>query len=100
MALFAKLLRAADVVIANAIAHAARAGMQRQPDFVVFVQADFGEMIASAERAQGEFPLLVEAAVTRAGGGFELFELGDARLAGVGDFGVVAAGGQDRKSVV
>src|SRR5438445_12918154 len=93
MALFAKLLRAADVVIADAIAHAARAGVQRQPDFVVFVQADFGEMIAAAERAQGERPFLVEAAVTSGGGGFELLELGDARLAGVGEFGVVGAGG-------
>ncbi len=80
-------------MIANAIAHAARAGVQREPDFVVLVEADLGKMIAAAERAERGFPVLIEIAVVRAGGGFELFELGDARLGRFCDFGVISAGG-------
>ena len=42
---------------------------------------------------RASFPVLIEIAVARAGGGFELFELGDARLGRIGDLAVVPAGG-------
>ncbi len=45
------LARQLDEVIGDAVADAATAGMQHDPDLVVFIQADFNEVIAAAQRA-------------------------------------------------
>ena len=89
----ANLLRAANVVIADPVADAARAGVQREPDGVVFVETNLDEMIAAAERAERELPVASKFGVVARRCRARPLQFGDARLGGIGDLAIVAAGG-------
>ena len=65
-------LGAADVQIADLVADAARAGVQRRPHGVRFVRGELDEVIAAAQRAELQPPIPVDRVVVARGERLEL----------------------------
>lgn len=90
--LLAVALRGLDVLLRNLVTHAARAGVQEQPDAVFFVEAELDEVVAAAQAAQLLTPVLRMAEI-HAGVLGQLRELARAGLcARVHDPAVVVSG--------
>ena len=82
-------LRAPDVEVADLVADAARAGVQRRPHRVRFVGRELDEVVAAAERAELQLPVRIDRAVVARG---ERLELLDAPRGAVAERSVVVAG--------
>ena len=53
------------------VTNATRARVQRYPNLIVFIEADFNEVVAGTQRAQRSDPMLIYFLIVLRGDGFE-----------------------------
>src|SRR5699024_3231091 len=81
-----------NVVGGNFVANTAGSRVQERPDTLGFVNTDLNEMVAPAERAKLDSPVLIESVRVKVGLQSHGLELIDARCSGRLDRAVVLSG--------